>query len=75
MASTQIFWYLSHMRKCPGDVFSGARGLKFDMSHLFIHKMCMRAAKALVGLRIYAASPENSLLGNAIRFAGPHGFQ
>ena len=51
------------------DVFSKARCLSFGLSlhqHSFF-ALCMQAAKALASLRIYADTPEPSLLANAIR--------
>ena len=39
------------------DVNSGTRGLKLINDFIYVLTLCMRAAKALASLRIYADSP------------------
>ena len=54
------------MRKAPNvDVYSVARRLNVGLS-IYIHTLCMRAANAMLSLRICADSPEPLLLNNAI---------
>ena len=44
---------------------SRARGLNFKSeSFIYIHTMCMQAARALESPHIYAGSPEPSAIGN-----------
>ena len=47
------------------DVFNEARGLKLVCYFIYIHTLCMRAAKALASLHICADLPESSLIDDA----------